>query len=176
MGSVPGVGLPLTRAVGAGLTMNLWRWLLAEGIRIEGLPPLQKILKEVGSLRPVKRGLGKGAVHLKGKIAKYPTQLSPVNPKWRYDRGIGSVYVPTGRVYRTSETHGRKWTVRAGAGGLEWTIGNNTSYGPFLQDKDDQTRRHKVAGWQTTEDVIDQEVHTVNRKVKEEVDRALEGK
>jgi len=59
---------------------------------------------------------------------------------------------------------------------LEWRIGSDTTYGPFLQDKDKQTIFHKTTGWKTTDTVIDEEKALVNRKVKEEVDRALEGK
>jgi hypothetical protein len=143
------------------------------GIRIEGLPELQKIMDEVGSLRPVKKGLGKGAVHLKGKIARYPRQRPPKDPRRIYIRGVGTRYVPTGRTYLTSERHGQSWTVRSQAGGLMWIVGSDTTYGPFLQDEKKRTFYHQTTGWQTTEDVSKSEADDVNRFVKQEIDMAL---
>lgn len=148
---------------------------MAEGIRIEGLPRLERIMREVGSLRPVKRGLAKGAIHLRRKIRTYPEQRPPTNPKYQYIRGVGTKYVPTGRIQKTSENHGKSWGGQSGLGGLQWTIGSDTSYGPFLQSVEKQTSYHKTTGWKTTETVKDEEEATVNAAVKREVDLALAG-
>ena len=146
---------------------------MAEGIRIEGLPPLRKILKEVGSLRPVKRGLAKGAVQLRGEVRIYPFQRPPVDPKRIYIRGVGTRYLPTGRTTRTSEKHSKSWAARSSQAGLTWTIGSDTSYGPFLQDERKQTLYHKQTGWKTIAQVARSEANDINRLVKAEIDRAL---
>lgn len=146
-------------------------------IRLEGDIELKKIMKEVGSLRPVKKALGQGAVHLKGKVAEYPTQLPPVNPKYRYIRGAGTRYVPTGKTQLTSERHGQSWTVQSRAGGLTWVVGSDTTYGRYLQyagpDKPRQTLRHKRANWDTTQDVADREAKGVVSGVKRAIDIEL---
>ena len=149
---------------------------MAEGIRIEGLPELKKIMEKVGSLKPVKRALAKGATHLRGEIRVYPKQRPSVNPKWFYKRGEGSIYLPTGKTYKTSEKHSKSWTGKSSHGGLTWTIGSNTSYGRFLQDERRQTVYHQETGWKTTEDVVDAEERDVVRFVQQEVNRALEGR
>ena len=159
---------------------------MADGITIEGLPPLRKILKEVGSLRPVKKGLGKGAVHLKGTIDVYPEESHrPVAQYWtakqrRYFFWAlkkGKIEVP----YRRGQSEGSenladKWTVRSGKGGLEWKVGNSASYGPLVQDRDKQSRYHKDTGWITTQTVVEDEKEAVNQIIKLTIDAALEGR
>ena len=149
---------------------------MAEGITIEGLPELKKIMQKVGSLRPVKRALAKGATHLRGEIRVYPKQRPSVDPRWFYKRGVGSIYLPTGKTYKTSEDHANSWTGKSRHTGLTWTIGSDTTYGPFLQDDKKQTRYHKQTGWKTTDDVIEAEQDEVLRFVQQEVNRALEGR
>lgn len=148
---------------------------MADGIRIEGLPKLDRILRKVGSLRPVKLGLAKGALHLSGKIREYPDAPTPSDPKRVYKRGVGMYYVPTGKQYYTSEKHSHSWTTRPDATRLTWTVGSDTSYGPYLQDKDKRTAFHRKTGWKTTDEVTDVETDDVNRLVKREVDLALQG-
>ena len=150
------------------------------------MPPLRKILKEVGSLRPVKKGLGKGAVHLKGKIADPPVvSRRPVAQYWtaKQRRGFfaklrsGEIEVPYyRRISAGSEDLSHSWTARSGKGGLEWKVGNDTTYGPLVQDRDKQSRYHKDTGWITTQKVVEDENRTVNQIVKIEIDRALEGR
>ena len=163
---------------------------MAEGIKIEGLPELKRIFKEVGSLRPVIKGLGKGAVHLKGKIAVYPKHTPrPVAHLWtdKQRRGFfyylnkGDIEVPYRRGQSSgSENLADKWTVRSFLGGLEWRVGNNVSYGPLVQGSGPmqpfQSQYHFETGWQTTDEVVEEETRKVNQIVKMEVDAALEGK
>ena len=146
---------------------------MPEGIRIEGLPELRRVMNEVGSLRPVKRGIAKVAIHINRKIAIYPRQRPPVDPRRVYIRGSGTLYVPTGRLYETSEAHGRSWIAKSGLTGLRWTIGSDTTYGPFLQDERRQTFYHQTTGWKTTDTVVEAERETASRIVKVEVDVAL---
>ena len=36
-------------------------------------------------------------------------------------------------------------------------IGNDTSYGPFVQDKEKQSKYHEETGWKTIQDVVEAE-------------------
>jgi hypothetical protein len=149
---------------------------LADGILIEGLPQLRKIMNEVGSLRPVRRGLAKAAIHVRRHIATYPKQRPPVNPKWLYVRGRGMRYLPTGRTRLTSEDHANSWAGKSALTGLRWTIESDTSYGPYLQDEKKQTFYHKETGWKTMETVTEEQTAEANRMVRIEIDAALEGR
>ena len=152
------------------------------GIKIEGLPSLQKIMRDVGSLRPVVVGMKAGAIHLKGKIAKPPPVSRRPQPfvsdKQRrgffYKLRKGDIEVPYRRgISPGSERLGQRWTVQAKDGGLTQVVGSNASYGELVQARRMQTFYHKVTGWKTIEDVTEQEKNTVARGVKHEIDRAL---
>ena len=162
------------------------RLSVPDGIRIEGLPELQKIMKEIGSLRPVIKGLGKAALHVKGKIADPPrVSRRPVAQFWTdkqrrgffYHLNAGNIEVPyVRRMSKGSEDLGHSWTVRSGKGGLEWKVGNDSSYGPLVQDRDRQARYHRDTGWITTQKVAEDEADTASEIVKKQVDAALEGR
>ena len=152
------------------------------GIRIEGLPSLQKIIRDVGSLRPVVVGMKAGAIHLKGKIAKYPQVSRRPQPfvSNKQRRGFfaklrsGEIEVPYRRgTSPGSERLGQSWTVKARDGGLTQVVGTDTTYGQLVQDRLKQTLYHKTTGWKTTEDVTEQEGNEVVRGVKREIDKAL---
>lgn len=78
-------------------------------------------------------------VLLQSEVATYPPQ-------------------PSGSTYRRgtdprSEQLGKKWTyeIRGSGKSLEGILGNNTSYGPYVQDAERQARW--MAHWQTDEQV-----------------------
>ena len=157
---------------------------MPDGIRIEGLPELQKIMQKVGSLQPVKTGLKSAALHVKGKIAKYPPVSRRPQPfvSDLQRRGFfaklnsGEIDVPYKRgISSKSERLGQSWTVEPRNAGLTQIVGSDTSYGPLVQAKDKQTRYHKETGWRTTAQVIDEETDVVIKIVKDVVDRALSG-
>ena len=149
---------------------------------IRGMDKLIKKLKSIEELRGAKRGLKAGALHIKGKIAVYAPSSSansPSNPSGRwYQRGYGSRWRrKDGTVggSKTSETLGRRWTVGERNGGLTQVVGNNVSYGPYVQSAEKQAGFHKARGWKTDEQVIEEEGDTVLQFVKSEIDRELEG-
>lgn len=98
---------------------------------------------------PMTRGLAR----LQAGMATYP----PTRPGQRYIRGRG----PTNRqgrvIAQTSQNLGKRWTseINESGSGIEGQIGNNTSYGPFVQSAEDQAWMH-AGRWQTDEEVAHQ--------------------
>ena len=157
---------------------------MPDGIRIEGLPELQKIMQKLGTLQPVKTGLKSAALHVKGRIAKYPPVSRRPQPfvSDLQRRGFfaklksGEIDVPYKRgISSKSERLGQSWTVEPRNAGLTQIVGSDTSYGPLVQGER-QTGYHKGTGWKTTNTVIEQEKDEAIRIVKEVVDTALEGR
>lgn len=147
-------------------------------IKINGLEKIASKVKDLQSMRAVKAGLKAAALHVKGKIAKYPPSSEANVPNQRrwYQRGYGPKWkLASGAVHgkKTSETLGRKWTVKSADGGLTQIIGNNVSYGPFVQSREDQAHFHKARGWLTVEDVAEQEAGKVVEFLQEHIDKAL---
>jgi hypothetical protein len=60
---------------------------------------------------------------------------------------------PSGSTYRRTGTLGRSWTSQITGSGkdMKGEVGNNVSYGPYVQDAERQARRMKH--WQTDEQV-----------------------
>jgi hypothetical protein len=75
-----------------------------------------------------------------------------------------------------SQDHGQKWSVYSNKSGLKQFIGNNTSYGKYVQDPNDQTDFHKRRGWKDTDTVANEEEETVLKFLKQEVDKILAGR
>jgi hypothetical protein len=68
---------------------------------------------------------------------------------------------PSGSTYRRgidprSEKLGQKWTyeIRGSGNSIEGILGNNVSYGPYVQDAERQARH--MTHWQTDEQVADE--------------------
>lgn len=134
-----------------------------------------KSLTDYKFLRPTMQAVG---AHMKGKAAIYPDSSIANTPKthgsW-YERGFGTKYRRldgnvTGR--HTSETLGRRWTFRTEKTGIGVTIGNNVSYGPYVQGED-QASFHARRSWKTVDDVADEQSDFVLKTIKRAVDRQL---
>ena len=150
---------------------------MASNVTIKGLDKLQKKLGGVNAA--IVRGIKAGTLHIKGKIAKYPPSTianSPSMPRW-YERGYGSKWRTKAgiRGRKSSENLGRKWTVSYENGGMTGRVGNNVSYGPYVQGPEQQAHAMWVIGWKTTDDVADEEIDTVLDFINKQVDKALEG-
>ena len=74
---------------------------------------------------------------------------------------------------KTSEILGKKWAVRSTDKGMTQIIGNNVSYGPFVQDADHQAWFHADRGWKTTETVAKEEAAHVAKLVQKTIAKAL---
>lgn len=150
---------------------------------IKGMNKLIRKLDTLGKLQGAKRGLKAGALHVKGKIAKYPpstTANSPGNPTGRwYERGYGPRWLRKrkggvgGR--KTSETLGRKWTTAERNAGLTHIIGNNASYAEYVQSEEKQAKFHGQRGWKTDEEVLREEGDQVLEFIQHEVEKELGG-
>lgn len=152
--------------------------------QIKGLPELLRKLDTLASLEGAKRGLKAGALHIKGVVSQYPPATEANNSamdRW-YQRGYGPRWRRRdGSIggSKTSEALGRKWAQESRNDGLTQVIGNNTSYGPWVQAaeksgvKGPQAGFHREHGWKTDDDVIDQEGARVLAFVKSEVDKDL---
>ena len=150
-------------------------------VKIEGLDKLMKKVKSIEGLEVVKGGISAAALHVKGKIAKYPpgseaNTKGPYPKRWYY-RGIGQFWARVDGSFGkrlTSEDLGQKWTKQTRDAGLTAVVGNNVSYGPFVQDRDKQASFHGRRGWKTTQDVAEEETREVTELVVKAVNKALE--
>jgi hypothetical protein len=153
---------------------------------------IKELELKFGNLDPaIKVAVKAGALHIKGKVAVYPAATAGNQPRayttggqntW-YERGYGPKWALKGGGWhgrKRSETLGRKWTIKLTNGGLVGIIGNNVSYGPYVQQGGDedphQTKVHAAHGWKTTGQVADEEADTVRDLFKRCIDKALEGK
>lgn len=149
-------------------------------IEIRGLQELAGKIRNVAQLRGIRRAVKTAAIHVKGKIAQYPPSSEANTPgpypkRW-YERGYGPRWArKSGGIggRRTSETLGRKWTISTRNSGLTAIVGNNVSYGPFVQSRSRQTAFHARRGWQTVEDVAERESGLVERYIRQEIERIL---
>lgn len=164
-------------------------------LEIEIRDGVTKRLHALGATEFVGAALMAGAVAIKGKVAKYPPSRSTPGrystrthrPMGYYKRGTGWFYplLRGGKVrgYRnakaTSETLGRRWTVRA-RGSAEVVIGNNVSYGPWAQSRarvgnvGPQTRLLRAYNWQTIEDVAEQEGPRILARIESELQKKIQ--
>ena len=156
---------------------------MTDTITIKGLDKLTKKIKNIEGLKPVIAALKAGATHIKGKIAEYPPAerahrpqpfISDKQRRWFFAAlRSGEIEVPYRRTFSpNSETLSKKWTIGERDGGLTQIIGNNVSYGPFVQGNK-QTAFHRVTGWKTTDQVAEEEAKTVNKFVQEHIEKAL---
>lgn len=67
-----------------------------------------------------------------------------------------------GARYRRTGTLGRRWTTRVTSSGnsITGTVGNNTSYGPFVQSQRFQARIHRGL-WQTDAQVVERNIDVI---------------
>lgn len=145
---------------------------MPEITNIQGLEQVQRKIRAISDKSARKRVLSVGGFVAQGILAQYPPSTvanSPANPSGRwYERGFGT-RTPTGRSYRTSETLGRRWTMRATAD--EAVVGNNASYAPFVQGEK-QAAFHKRRGWLSTVEVATKSEHA--SKIASAMERQIE--
>jgi hypothetical protein len=136
---------------------------MASGVTVRDVNGVFKKLDRFGRPGVFRRPMVKSVAHLHNKIAVYApaseANSSGSGYSW-YERGFGTRTV-TGRAYPTSETLGRRWTHEVSADGKRGVVGNNASYGPFVQSGERQAGFHKRRGWETDQGVAEKEGKTV---------------
>ena len=146
----------------------------------KGIDKLLAKLAKLGKTSALRPATQAAALHIKGKVDKYPPSTSANSPdnesgRW-YERGYGSKWrrkdgSVNGR--KTSETLGRKWTTQIIAGGASAIVGNNVSYGPYVQDEEHQTSFHQARGWKTIQTISREEADTIMRFYRQQIERIL---
>ena len=143
-------------------------------IVIKGLDELVEKFDNIGSLKGVKAAMKNAGTHLKGEISRYPGRKHITIQQaggWKSDKQrrwffaalrSGEIEVPYRRGQSPgSEDLGQRWTVTTRNQGFTVIVGNNASYGPFVQAHDSQSRMMKVIGWKTDQQVLDENKHEV---------------
>ncbi len=143
---------------------------------VTGLDDLIRRIERAGKVEVIRAALKAGAAHIKSIVSVYPPSSEanmPNSRRW-YQRGWGVKWMRadgTVNGYHTSETLGRRWTVRST--NYTATIGNNSSYAPYVHDPDDQAYFHAERGWKTTEQVAEDERETIENFIVSEIEKAL---
>lgn len=149
--------------------------------KAQGFDEAKARVAELKKSSRIRAAVKAAAEHMKGKISQYPPASeanSPSRGRW-YERGYGPKWSTKNGVHgrKTSETLGRKWTVKTLEGGLAAEVGNNVSYSPYVHDDDKQASFHAARGWKTLEQIIKQEqkkvVRMVTKIVESEIRRIL---
>ena len=142
-------------------------------VKIEGLDAIFKKLDSLGKPEVFKTPMRLSAERVQDRIAKYPAEGPGNRPggySW-YVRGYGT-RTRTGRGYNTSEALGKSWTIKYSNGHRRAEIGNDTSYGKYVQDKDEQARWHK-GRWHTIQDVVKKQTPAIIAFFKAAYDKAV---
>ncbi|MCZ2459158.1 MAG: hypothetical protein LC128_05990 [Chitinophagales bacterium] len=144
---------------------------------------LAKIAESLDIMPAFKSGMYAAGIYLKGVISEYPSSSSANQPKpypgrW-YERGYGTRYIKKSGGMggkKTSETLGKRWTVKKSNAGMTVTVGNNTSYGKWVQGHNTQAQFHKVRNWKTTGDVADKEGEKVKTIIMDFISAKIDGR
>ena len=124
-------------------------------IEIQGIDALFRKLGNVGAIATLRPPMQRSVYRLQAGMAKYPAA-----------RG--------GSSYRRTGTLGRRWTsvVTESVNGLVGTVGNNTSYGPWVQSEMFQAAVHR-GRWQTDQDVATKETPAIIADFEQAIGAAL---
>ena len=141
---------------------------------------IAEIARRMDLLPAFKDGIEASAIYVKGVVAEYPpdsdANRAGLYPKHWYVRGTGPHWALKGGGYhfsRTSETLGKKWAIKTTHQGMGAVIGNNVSYGPYVQARDKQAQFHKNRNWKTVEDVVEDETRNILEKISMFVVKAM---
>lgn len=140
-------------------------------VTIQGVDQFVKKYTPLQRNQILQAPMERGVERIKGFMAKYPDQK---NPNSRYIRGRGWADAD-GRVrVLTSENLGKRWATRVTTtgNGLIGKVGNNASYGPFVQSDAFQASVHR-GWWQTDRDAIRQNRRVIVRDFEGTIQRAI---
>lgn len=139
-------------------------------MQLEGLKELITKVIALGQLERITAALKAGGAHLVSKLRNYPAQQRRPQPfksdKQRryffYALRKGLIGVP----YQRGSSPGSRnlkqlWTVEAESP-TRVVVGNNAPYGPYVQDRERQSRYHQQTGWPTAQGVAASETPVVS--------------
>lgn len=148
---------------------------------------IERINRKLGEVLPaVKAAVKAVALDVKGQVAKAPQKVGEGRKmqfksmrQWLYVmKGLreGKIDSPYRRALTAgSEALSKSWAIGEINEGLGAVVGNDTSYGPFVQDRDSQHPFHAETGWVTVQDVREQMEPVVLKKFQTAVRKALGG-
>lgn len=113
---------------------------------------VNRVLSSLEGTQHLRDAMETSLAILHDNIARYPRQRTGS----RYVRGRGMANAQ-GRVTRlTSQRLGTRWTTKitSSATELRGKVGNNVTYGPYVQDAQRQARVH-AGVWSTDQSVMD---------------------
>lgn len=128
------------------------------------LKNLDKVLNKLEFLPVLTQGLEAAGLWVKNFMADYPPQRRGPQPFktekskrfffWAIAHGERDFPYRRGMSGK-SQSLADAWTVEVQPSGREVIVGNDTSYGPWVQDEDKpQSYFHKQTGWPTKQEVI----------------------
>lgn len=127
-------------------------------IHITGVDAVIRKLGSVKGVAMLEKPMQESLYKIQSDMQAYPAQPS------------GTKYIRTG-------TLGRRWTTRIdrASSGLHGSVGNNTSYAPWVQSQRFQATVHR-GRWQTDQQVVDRLRPWIERRFSQAIDRALNGR
>lgn len=147
-------------------------------VTIRGLEAVRAKVSSLESADAFRRGVATGATRIKEFMATYPAQVHKPQPfKTEKQRRFVMAALKEGRLsfpYGRTGSLGRRWTIVFSNGGQSATIGNNTEYGPLVQQAGAQAGYH-AGNWQTDQDAIDQMGPLVTQDIDAEIGKVING-
>jgi len=156
-------------------------------VEIKGMPKLRR--KILAVLPALKAGIKAGTIYVEGKINTVPPATIANKPKtytsgsWNtwYERGWGSKWALSAGGWhgnKSSEMLDTRWTIAFKNAGLTGVVGNDASYGPYVQGPLQgspplQAAALKKIGWKSVTTVAEEESETVTKFVQGHVEKAL---
>lgn len=130
---------------------------MPDTIRIDGLDELRALLGDTVTLEKLEPAMHQVVAYLWRQMAAYPQQRA-------------------GTTYRRTGTLGRRWITRVKNkySKLEGQVGNNTSYGPWVQSDRFQADTHRGI-WQTDRQVLEDSERLIQEIFEERIASLLAG-
>lgn len=151
---------------------------MAQSIEIRGIPELFAKLGSATAIRTLRPPMRRAVFRLQNAMAVYPPPIGPGVWKAKTSRKQKRAFFALLRAGRIdgsrTGTLGRRWTTKVDedANGLVGTVGNNTSYGPFVQSSMFQVA-FQVGRWQTDAEVVAIEQATIVADFERAIQEAL---
>lgn len=155
------------------------RITMSTNVSIEGLDRVLQKLGRFETLRILEEPMERSLVKIENVLKEYPDPPAPgewaakTHPaqKRAYFALLRAGLIKPGRT----GTLGRRWThaITMTNEGMEGRVGNNTTYGPFVQSKRFQARFHR-GRWKTDEEAIQELRDEIIRDFEDTAHRAVQ--